>query len=145
MGARGKPGRSTRAFSLMEVMIAVAVLFMVTFSILALVARTLRGATVFNLQRPPASMLAAMVASTNKMSETVAEGRFEDIAPGLYPGYRYMWVSTLVETGGLWRIDFFVAPVSAPFKQQPDLSILTWIPQSGPRGPMGGLIPGRPR
>jgi hypothetical protein len=139
--SHSKENMGKTAFSLMEVMIALAVLFLVTFSILGLVSRCLRSAAVLYKHKPPASMLASMIASTNRMSEMTVQGQFEDIAPGLYPGFKYLWTSTLAETGGLWRIDFFIAPVSAQFSEQPDLSILLWIPQSGPRGPQIGTLP----
>jgi hypothetical protein len=140
-GARRCPWRhvslvscnSPRAFTLMEVMIAMAIFFMAVFSILALVSNGLRNAAALQRDYPDASMLAAMLATTNRLEEGITEGKFEDIAPGLYPGYKYMWASSEVETNGLWQVDFFIAREGKSYAEKPDLSVLFWIPTSAGR------------
>lgn len=93
---------SARAFSLLEVMIALGIFFMAVFTILALVSNTLRNARA--LQRPPidAGMVAAMYSNTNRFSEGSVNGDFEDDVLR-----DYSWAVDTVEAGtnGLLKAD----------------------------------------
>jgi len=86
--------RATRAFSLLEVMIASGIFFMASFAILSLVSQSLRGARA--LQKPPvdAGMAASVFASTNRFSEGTFEGEFDDA-----PLRDYSYVSDVYEVG----------------------------------------------
>lgn len=134
-GGHGCPAVSHRpevAFTLLEVMIAMGVFFMAVFSILALVSNGLRNAAALQKDYPEASMLAAMLATTNKLEEGSIEGRFEDIAPGLYPGYKYrqdIYLSGDV-TNDLWQVDFYIARDGQNWPEKPDLAILLYLPSS---------------
>jgi Tfp pilus assembly protein PilV len=116
------------AFTLLEVMVAMGIFFMAVFSILALVSNGLRNAAALQRDYPDASMLAAMLATTNKLEEGSVEGRFEDIAPGLYPGFKYTEDVFEADTNGLWQVDFFIAREGKNYAEKPDLSVLFWIP-----------------
>lgn len=73
-----KPHRSSRAFTLLEVMIASGIFFMTSFAILAMVAQSLRNARA--LQRPlvDAGMVASLYTATNRFSEGVMSGDFDE-------------------------------------------------------------------
>jgi len=109
------------------------IFFMAVFSILALVSNGLRNASALQRDYPTASQLAAMLAETNKLEEMSVEGRFEDIAPGFYPGYKYREDFLQEGTNGLWQVDFYIARVERSFVEKPDLSILLWVPVQSTR------------
>jgi len=73
--------RSRGAFTLIEVMIALGIFFMATFSILALVSNILRNAR--GLQRPQvdAGMAAAIYVNTNRFSVGSVSGDLSDSLP----------------------------------------------------------------
>src|SRR6184192_2466516 len=58
-----------RAFTLLEVMIAVSIFFMATFSILALVSRCLAQARALQPMQVDANMVAAELSLTNRLEE----------------------------------------------------------------------------
>jgi hypothetical protein len=93
-----------RAFSLMEVMIAIGIFFMCIFVILTLVTSSLANAR--RLQRPmvDAAMLASELSLTNKIVEGTQSGDFGKI----YPGYSWKSEINEVETNGLYQADFTV-------------------------------------
>jgi len=77
------------AFTLLEVMVACAIFFMVAFALLELVARGLVGVRALQEREPDPGIVLAMY-STNKAWETMhINGNYEDIAPGMYPGYTF--------------------------------------------------------
>jgi hypothetical protein len=93
-----------RAFSLMEVMIAIGIFFMCIFVILTLVSSSLANAR--RLQRPmvDAAMLASELSLTNKIVEGTQSGDFGKF----YPGYSWKSEVNEVETNGLYQADFTV-------------------------------------
>lgn len=109
----GLLGRSRRpqvlwSFTLLEVLIASAIFFTMAFAVLELVTRGLAGVKVLQQREPDAGLLAAAMSLTNKLEEGSESGDFEDIAPGLYPGYS--WARDIYEVGsnGLFQVDFTV-------------------------------------
>lgn len=98
--------RAGRAFSLIEVMIALAIFFTASFIILAIVSSGLRTARMLRTTRPSASILAAEDTLTNALVEGVESGDFGN----LYPDYN--WKKETYEkpddTNGLWQIDFAI-------------------------------------
>lgn len=104
--SRLKPTRS-RAFTLLEVMIACGIFFMATFSILALVANTLRNARGLQKGDVDAGMAAAQVAQilkTNKLTEVTLSGDFGDS----YKDYTWAAESHEFDTNGLLQVDIIV-------------------------------------
>src|SRR5690348_13875257 len=93
--SRDQPGqfsvRARRAFSLVEVMIAIAIFCMSTFVILALVSSALSNAR--RLQRPmvDAAMIASELSLTNKLVEEFQSGDFGKAYPG------YSWSANITE------------------------------------------------
>jgi Tfp pilus assembly protein PilV len=97
--------RSIAAFTLLEVMIAVAILFMCMFAILGLVNQSLRSARV--LQRPQGAdftSVAAQLLLTNRIEEGSVSGDFGDA----YPGFDWSADVYQVASNGLFQVDFLV-------------------------------------
>ena len=120
--------RATIAFSLLEVLIASAIFFMAVFTILALVSNSLRGARLLQAVEVDASMLAAELSATNKLSESVDNGDFGS-------EYRdFVWRRAITEVGtnGLFQVDFVVE--HRPSHRQSIMSVLFYKPESAPAG-----------
>src|SRR5689334_9151237 len=96
--------RPARAFTLLEVTIAMALFFMAVFAILSLVAGTLKNARALQETGVDASMLAAELSLTNKLSEDSDSGDFGDA----YPNYSWSREIQEVGTNGLFEVDFTV-------------------------------------
>jgi len=110
-----RPGRRRNldAFSLIEVMIALAIFFMCTFAILGLTSQLLQNARAFQTKKAPGvSMVHAWYTSkTNRVTEGEQSGGLSDISTDLgelYPDYEY---KILTEpdpniTNGLWDVTY---------------------------------------
>lgn len=79
---RASPVRSASAFTIMEVMIAMALFFMATFAILNLVTQNLRLARGLGMGDIDISTVAAEIALTNMLAEGTLSGDFGDQYPG---------------------------------------------------------------
>src|SRR5258708_3278 len=82
-----KRQNSRRAFTLMEVMIAVGILFMCLFAVLALLSNSLRSARMLQQHRTVdtatiAGLLYVQLANTNQVSEGEQRIDLEDLYPG---------------------------------------------------------------
>ncbi len=105
--------RCERAFSLLEVMIALAIFFMCTFAILGLTTQLLQNARAFQTKKTPGVALihAWYTSMTNRVTEGEFSGSLSDISDDLgreYPDYEY---SILTEpdpnmTNGLWDVTY---------------------------------------
>lgn len=124
-------------FTLLEVMIACFVFFVVAFSVLQMMTAALAGAR--SLQKAkidPISMLAAAVTATNSIykDETVS-GDFGEY----YPDYSYTYTPSRVASNGLWQITFRVYARDSDPENGSKLTVLVFCPQcpppqnSGPR------------
>jgi hypothetical protein len=96
------------AFTLLEVIVACAVFFLVGFAILELVTRSLAAAKSLQNRDPDPGLVAAALSLTNRIEEDCVSGTFEDIAPGLYPGWHYEWCAEEVHSNGMFRVDIMV-------------------------------------
>lgn len=122
--------RRQRGFSLLEVMIALTIFFVVSFSILAVVSASLRNAKALRLSgRPNAGMLAGELSLTNKVEEGIESGDFGD----LYPDFR--WEREIYEAGtnGLFQVDFVIYQRGNSGKPDSAMSILVYRPGSQTR------------
>jgi hypothetical protein len=106
--------RPSHAFSLIEIMIAIGVLFVCIFAILGVVSNGLHGARA--LQRPDvdAGSVAAFFSITNKHEEGIESGSFDDLGdfPQAYNDYSWERECTEVGTNGLWMERLVYDPVS---------------------------------
>ena len=94
------------AFTLLEVMIASAIFFMAMFSVLALVAGTLRNARGLQKTDADAGILAVELSQYTKLTEGAGSGDFGD----LYPDYT-------------WSTNVYLAPVATNGLFQADLTV----------------------
>ncbi len=102
-----RPARNNRsigAFSLIEVMVAAAIFFLFTFTILAMVSSHLRNFRVIRRIEVDAGMVAAQLFKTNRLSEGTESGDFGD----LYRDYSWATETTELETNGLWEVAIVV-------------------------------------
>ncbi|HXI52806.1 MAG TPA: hypothetical protein VNH84_14925 [Candidatus Saccharimonadales bacterium] len=105
--AQARPGcRSVRggAFTLLEVMVACTIFFMVAFAIMELVTRSLKAAKALEMREPDPGIILASISLSNSLEEGSMSGTYEDVAEGMYPGYR--WEAFLDEVGsnGLYEV-----------------------------------------
>jgi Tfp pilus assembly protein PilV len=133
---RRAKAKRRRGFSLLEVMIACAVFFVGTFTILALVSSSLENAR--RLQRPmvDAGLLASELSLTNQLIEGNASGDFGD----LYPGYNWTSTSQEDQTNKLFRVDYQVFNDNKVLVSK--MSVLFFLPQS-PAGSLDGATTAR--
>jgi Tfp pilus assembly protein PilV len=119
-------GASRAAFTLMEVMIAVAIFFMAMFTILGVLSSALRGASMLRSNGPTAGMRASELTLTNKLEEGSDSGTFGDIP--IYDGYRWTSETREVATNGLFQVDFAVYNPKGDLDST--LSVLFYRPDS---------------
>ncbi|MGH7950928.1 MAG: type II secretion system protein [Limisphaerales bacterium] len=121
------------AFTLLEVMISIAIFCMATFVILSLVSSVLANAR--RLQRPmvDAGMIASELSLTNKLVEEQQSGDFGDA----YPGYTWTANITEVMTNRLFEVDYVVQRDNNAKTVMQKMSILLFRPQS-PAGSLDG-------
>ena len=100
--------RPQRAFSLLEVMIAVVAFCTASFAILALVSQSIDNAR--RLQRPmiDAGLLASQLSMTNKLLEGTMSGSLDDLLGDSYKGYT--WTEDIMEeqTNKLFHVDIVI-------------------------------------
>ena len=126
-----------RAFSLLEVMIAIGIFFMSVFVILSLVSSSLQNAR--RLQRPmvDAAMIASELSLTNQLVEMNQSGDFGK----LYPGYSWTANINEVQSNKLFQVDYVV--VNDEHKQVVQtMSVLFFRPKS-PAGSLDGATIGK--
>ena len=94
-----------RAVTLLETIVACAIFFMVAFAILELVTRSLMAAKALQTREPDPGIILAALSLTNTFEEGSLSGNYEDIAPGMYPGYRWEAFMQEVGSNGLFQVD----------------------------------------
>lgn len=127
----------TSAFTLVEVMIATAILCACVFAILSVVGTGLRGARVLQQPDVDPSMVAGLLSLTNKLTEGSDSGDFDTVAPGVYPGYTWYADTYEVSSNGLFKIDLTVRHTQNGKPQESTMSFLLYRPES--QSSMGGL------
>jgi len=99
------PGTPPRAgFTLLEVTLAMALLFSVTFVLLQITATNVKIAKILQRTTITASSLAAELSLTNRLEEGAESGDFGD----LYPGHTWNREIAMVGTNGLFECRFEV-------------------------------------
>lgn len=128
--------RRCRAFSLLEVMIAIGIFFLSVFAILSLVSSTLANAR--RLQRPlvDASPVLATYAATNILVEGTYSGNMSEILGDAYR--EYFWTAEIreVATNKLFSVECAVQ-VQGNREIISDLGTVLYRPQS-PAGSLDG-------
>lgn len=121
------------AFTLLEVLVACTIFFMVAFAILELVTNSLAAARSLQQREPDAGVLAAALSLTNQLLEGSESGDFEDLYPGLYPGYSWSREIIEVSSNSLFRVDFAVYGTSGKRRAtETRMSVLMYRPGSPP-------------
>lgn len=127
------------AFTLLEVMVASAVFFMAAFALLELVTRGLVAVRAIQEREPDPGIVLAMY-STNRAWEPITiSATYEDIAPGMYPGYSYeLNVAPFMETNHLLWVATVVSYGTRKTGRGPSVaSTLYYAPQSKPISGLG--------
>jgi prepilin-type N-terminal cleavage/methylation domain-containing protein len=130
-----------RAFSLLEVMIAIAIFFVGSFAILGLVSSSLNN--VRRLQRPSvdASPVLARYAATNSLIEGTYSGSLGD--PDLLgKDYRdYNWTAEIVEVASnhLYGVTCDIFPANGRHEPLSQMRTVLYRPQSPPGSLDGGI------
>lgn len=135
--------RQLAAFTLLEVMIAVAIFFMALFAILGLVSQNLAGAARLQRKQVDIASVATDLLVTNVIEEGVESGDFGDS----YPGASWTRSITEVSSNGLFQVDIAVSlPPANKFSKAPTpetLSLLLFRPTGGGRLPGSRAPTGR--
>ncbi len=135
--------RRNHAFTLIEVMVAIALFFMCTFAILGLTSQLLKNARIFQSKKSPgvAMVHGWYTSKTNRVSEGEVTVEFSEISPDIGELYRdyYAIVSATPNeemTNGLWNVSYTVFNRKT---RQVDSAVNTfyWDPasRSSQRGP----------
>jgi hypothetical protein len=100
-------GQRSTGFTLLEVIIACTIFFMVAFSVLQVVTTGLVAARKLQQREPNFEFITTPHAMTNILVDSSASGDFEDMAPGVYRDYSWEWIITEVETN-FFRGDYVI-------------------------------------
>jgi hypothetical protein len=132
---RSGSSRSRDAFTLLEVMIAMAIFFIAIFAILSVVASGLRNARVIQQGQVDPSLLMADLCQTNKLEDGDSQsGNFGD----LYPDYVWSCDIRQIATNGLFQVDYTISYHGHFPKPDSHMSIYLWRPDSKNGGAFGG-------
>jgi hypothetical protein len=97
---------NTRAFTLVEVMVAIAIFFMAMFAILGVMSSGVHAAAILRNSGPTAGMIAAQMSISNQLDIGSSSGTFSDI--GIYQAYHWVSDCEQVTTNGLFQLDLVV-------------------------------------
>jgi type II secretion system protein I len=123
---RGERRAGQAGFTLMEVMIAVAIFFMAMFTILGVLSASLHAASILRNSGPTPGMVAAQLSLTNKMEEGSDSGNFGDTP--IYEGHRWVSQTSEAATNGLFRVD--IAVINPSGRPDSILTVLFYRPDS---------------
>jgi hypothetical protein len=130
-----------RAFTLLEVMIAIAIFFVSSFAILGLISSSLNN--VRRLQRPTvdASPVLARYAATNSLEEGTFQGSLGD--PELlgkdYRDYNYIVNVVEIKSNHLYSVECAIMPANGRQEVISDMTTVLYRPQSKPGSLDGGI------
>jgi Tfp pilus assembly protein PilV len=138
------PRHPRGAFTLLEVIIACAIFFLVAFSILEMVTRSLAAAKSLQKHEPDPGIvlhkLSLITATNSQFEEGTLTGDYEDIAPGMYPGYRFEAFLTEIGSNGLFQVDVLSYNTRRQRENPATITALFWCPNCKP----GSATKGRP-
>jgi general secretion pathway protein I len=116
------PARSPASFTLLEVMMAMAIFFVAVFAILGLVSQNLRAARSLNQTTVDFTSTVSDLLLTNRLEEGSEAGDLGDS----YPGCTWERTVTEIATNGLYQIDVSVFQDG----QEAKMSMLLYRPES---------------
>lgn len=135
--------RGALAFTLIEVVVASAVLAIALMGILAICANGLRVTRALQRTHVDAGTVAAwvytMTSLTNHMEEGRDGGDFTEMVENLYPDAHWEKNVTEVRSNGLYQVDIVVQYMVEKKPLESHLSFLIYKPKGGI-----GVQPGRP-
>ena len=139
---RIKPPRS-RAFTLLEVMIAMAIFFVAMFSVMQLMSRGLAMARSLQQDMPSPGMVAAelyQLAATNRIDDGGSySGDFEFLAPDIYPDFKWAAQTYQYASNGLFKADIVVVGNRDGQPIERAMSVFLFSPRSAALGGMPGM------
>ena len=101
------------AFSILEVMVALAIFFMCVFAILGLVSRSIAQARNLKPIEIDATSALAQLSLTNRLEEGPIPEEIIKEFEAMYPGYTVGGDIYEVRTNGLFRVDFYVGGLTS--------------------------------
>jgi len=124
---------AARAFTLIEVMLAITIFFMAMFAILGVLSSGVHAASILRTSGPTAGMVAGQYYVTNEIVEGSDAGDFSDIAG--YEGYTWRSEAVEVDTNGLYKMEIVV--IDPRGNQSSILNVLLYKPGSGNNNKLG--------
>ena len=139
--ARSPDGARRGAFTMLEVMVACAIFFMVAFALLDLVTRGLVAVRAIQKREPDPGIILAMFSTNKAWEEVTISGNYEDIAPDMYPGYRWeLFARRYMETNQhLFIVDVMSYGEGKSGRGPSTASTIFFSPNSKPPSGLGGL------
>jgi prepilin-type N-terminal cleavage/methylation domain-containing protein len=130
--------RKPRAFSLLEVMIAIAILCAGTFAILDLISSSLANAR--RLQRPivDGSAVLAPEVATNKLIEGIYQGNMDEFLGKKYKDFRWTKEIREVQSNKLFQVDVVIQNAYGSKEPVARTTTLLYKPDSPPGSLDGG-------
>lgn len=122
--------RRLAAFTLVEVLVAAAILAIGLMGILLVCSTGIRNARALDRVHVDATSVAAELSLTNRLEEGFDSGDFGEFHPG------YVWEReiTQVMTNGLFRVDFAVWSATDRAATESKMTILLFRPDSPQKG-----------
>lgn len=125
-------------FTLLEVMIACFVFFLVAFSVLQMTTVSIVAAKSLQRNTVDVGLLAAEVTATNKIYE---EGPHSVDYQDLYPDYLWEYNVRQYASNGLYEVEFVVTPKSGGPASATRIKTLVYSKDSPPGVGFGGIKP----
>jgi len=129
--------RARHAFTLLEVMFAVAAFFAASFAILALVSTSLGSARLLQQPMVDGGEVAGQLSQTNSLVEGGESGDLSELLGKQYQDYSWTYDIEEVQTNKLFQVDFIVQRNSGDKPVVSKMSILLFRPAS-PAGHLDG-------
>jgi hypothetical protein len=131
--------RAAAAFSLLEVMVALAIFFAAAFSILTVVSGSLANARLLQRPQVDAAAIASIYSMTNKIVEGSDSGDLGDVLGDTYRGYTWESESHEVASNKLFQVDFVIHSPDPGHPVFSQISARFYRPQSPPGALDSGL------
>jgi len=127
------------AFSLLEVMVAIAIFFTAAFAILTVVGGALRNAHLLQRPQVDAAAVASALSITNKIIEGTSSGDLSDLLGDTYRGYTWESTATEVQSNKLFEVDFVIYSPAQGHPVFSKISTRLFRPDSPPGSLDGGM------